>query len=102
MPTISPVWMCVVFQMTVVVLIFVDRENLGKPHSAGMLTCWRFWLFSDTIKWLLSWAIHGRLKSSRLGAVTPSRGAFIVFIYLELIVARFWEMGKMCDRLVGE
>jgi hypothetical protein len=70
----------VVLQMTVVVWTRLDRGNLGKLQSAGMLTHWRFWRFSDTIKWLLSWSRHGR--GSRPGRVSlaPSRGAFFYLV----------------------
>jgi hypothetical protein len=69
--------------------------NLGKLQSAGMLTHWRFWRFSDTIKWLLSWGKHGRLKSSWAGALTPSRGAYL---FIGLILH---QMGERAIGWVG-
>jgi hypothetical protein len=72
--------MRVVLQMTVVVWTWVANENLGKLQSAGMLTHWRFWRFSDTIIWLLSWVIHGRLKSSWAGVRSTKPGR--IFFYL--------------------
>jgi hypothetical protein len=60
-----------------------------------MLTVWRFWRFSDTIKWLLSWSCHGR--GSRPGRVlrAPSRGASSIQL-MGMILPRF---GEKCDRV---
>ena len=45
-----------------------------------MLTHWRFWRFSDTIKWLLSWREHGRGSRPGRVFVAPSRGAFFYLV----------------------
>jgi hypothetical protein len=46
-----------------------------------MLTVWRFWRFSDTIKWLLSWVFHGRGSRPGRVLVAPSRGAFFYLFW---------------------
>ncbi len=57
------------------------KANFGKLQSAGMLTVWRFWRFSDTIKWLLSWVFHGRGSRPGRVLVAPSRGAFFYLFW---------------------